>query len=210
MSIRLLLIIVTCIIPLWASAGSGTILVFGDSLSAAYGMPVQRGWVALLEQRLAREELPYRIVNASISGDTTASARARLAGTLETHRPRLVVLELGGNDGLRGLSLEAMERNLAAMIETIRGSGAEVLLVGVRLPPNYGPRYTDAFHAVYGQLAERYGVALVPSLVDGIGTDPGLMQADGIHPNEHAQPRIADRVWQALRTMLTRLSATIL
>ncbi len=178
------------------------ILVVGDSLSAAYGMPVEQGWVVLLQQRLSAARYPHTIVNASTSGDTTANARARLADAIERHQPGIVVLELGGNDGLRGLSLAEMKHNLSAMIDTSIRSGAQVLLIGVQLPPNYGPRYTQRFHAVYVDLAEEHGVALLPSVVDGVGTRPELMQADGIHPNQEAQPQIAARVWESLRPLL--------
>jgi acyl-CoA thioesterase I len=185
-----------------AAPDAPTILVVGDSLSAAWGMPVQQGWVALLQQKLAAEKMSYRIVNASISGDTTANARARLPQALARHQPQVVVLALGGNDGLRGLSLEAMQDNLAAMIEASAAAGAEVLLVGVQLPPNYGPQYTGKFQTVYRELAQRYDVALLPSLVDGIGTDSGLMQGDGIHPRVEAQPLILAKVWAHLEPLL--------
>jgi len=178
------------------------ILVVGDSLSAAYGIPVEQGWVALLQQRLDSAGYPYRIVNASISGDTTANARARLPQALASHEPAVVLLELGGNDGLRGLSLTAMKGNLAAMISSLQQTGAQLLLIGVQLPPNYGPRYTDRFQAVYRELAREHDVALLPSLVDGIGTEQNLMQSDGIHPNATAQPLIRDRVWEELLPLL--------
>jgi len=195
-----LLVLVLVNLPLSASAN--TILVVGDSLSAAYGMPVEQGWVRLLQQRLATEYDAYTIVNASISGDTTANALNRLPQALTRHQPAIVVLELGGNDGLRGLSTAEMKGNLAAMIQTVRQHEAEVLLIGVQLPPNYGPRFTQQFHAVYHELAQEYGLALVPSLVDGVGTRTDLMQADGIHPNSKAQPLIVTRVWQHLRPLI--------
>jgi acyl-CoA thioesterase-1 len=178
------------------------ILVVGDSLSAAYGIPVEQGWVALLQQRLDSAGYPYRIVNASISGDTTANARARLDQALASHAPVVVLLELGGNDGLRGLSLAAMKNNLAGMISSARAAGAQVLLIGVQLPPNYGPRYTERFQEVYSELARERDLVLLPSLVDGIGTEQNLMQADGIHPNATAQPLIRDRVWKELEPLL--------
>ena len=178
------------------------ILVVGDSLSAAYGIPVEQGWVALLQQRLDSADYPYRIVNASISGDTTANARARLDQALASHAPAVVLLELGGNDGLRGLSLAAMKSNLAAMIAGAQEAGAQVLLIGMQLPPNYGPRYTEKFQAIYQELARERGLALLPSLVYGIGTEHDLMQADGIHPNASAQPLIRDRVWEVLEPLL--------
>ena len=202
--ILLLLLLLPAALPSQATPGTHTILVVGDSLSAAYGIPVQQGWVALLEQRLAAEQYPYKVVNASISGDTTANARARLPQALERHQPQVVVLELGGNDGLRGLSLAAMQDNLAAMIETATASEAQVLLVGVQLPPNYGPQYTGKFQSIYRELAQRYGVALLPSLVDGVGTEAKLMQGDGIHPNRKAQPLILARVWEHLQPLLLK------
>ena len=178
------------------------ILIVGDSLSAAYGIPVEQGWVSLLQQRLDARGYPYRLVNASISGDTTANARARLPAALAEHAPAVVVLALGGNDGLRGLPLAGMKTNLAAMIEDARAAGARVLLVGVQLPPNYGPRYTQGFEAIYRELADDCDLSLLPSLVDGIGTDRALMQADGLHPNVDAQPLIRDRIWTALLQLL--------
>ena len=179
-----------------------TLLIVGDSLSAAYGIPVDQGWVALLQRQLTAENYTCTIVNASISGDTTANARARLPQTISRHPPAIVILELGGNDGLRGLSLAAMKDNLAAMIRAVRQSGAQLLLVGVELPPNYGKHYTDKFRAVYRELAAKHQVALLPSLVDGVGTRPELMQADGIHPNGRAQVLIAARVREALQPLL--------
>lgn len=187
-----------------AAAPAGTILIVGDSLSAAYGIPLEQGWVALLQERLDAQGSPWRIVNASISGDTTANARARLPAALASRQPDVVLLALGGNDGLRGLSLAAMKANLAAMIAEARAAGAAVLLVGVQLPPNYGPRYTERFQAVYRELARETGVSLLPSLVAGIGTEQALMQDDGIHPNRAAQPLIRDRVWEALSPLLER------
>ena len=178
------------------------ILIVGDSLSAAYGIPVEQGWVSLLQERLDSREYPCRIINASISGDTTANARARLSQALASHEPAVVLLELGGNDGLRGLSLTEMKSNLGAMISSVQETGAQLLLIGVQLPPNYGPRYTERFQAVYRELAVEHDLALLPSLVDGIGTEQKLMQQDGIHPNVSAQPLIRDRVWEALLPLL--------
>lgn len=198
-SILLLLALLT-VMPRLSTAG--TLLIVGDSLSAAYGIPVNQGWVARLQNRLTEENYPYHIVNASISGDTTASARARLEQTITRHQPDIVVLELGGNDGLRGLSLSAMKENLAAMITTARQYDAAVLLIGVELPPNYGPLYTEKFRAVFRDLASEHQVPLLPSLVDGVGTNSELMQADGIHPNEDAQPLIAARVREHLLPLL--------
>jgi acyl-CoA thioesterase-1 len=195
-----ILLLLLLILPVTAPAR--IILIVGDSLSAAYGIPVEKGWVSLLQDRLDAEGYPYRIVNDSISGDTTANARARLTRALARHAPAVVLLELGGNDGLRGLSLTAMKSNLASMISSARGEGAQVLLIGVQLPPNYGPRYTERFQAIYHELARERDLTLLPSLVDGIGTEQNLMQADGIHPNATAQPLIVDRVWKELVLLL--------
>jgi acyl-CoA thioesterase-1 len=195
-----ILLLLLLVLP--ATVSAHIILIVGDSLSAAYGIPVEQGWVSLLQQRLDTEDYPYRIVNASISGDTTANARARLLQALDSHQPAVVLLELGGNDGLRGLSLAEMKGNLAAMIASVRQAGARLLLIGVQLPPNYGPVYTQRFQAVYRELAREQEVTLLPSLVDGIGTEQNLMQRDGIHPNAIAQPLIRDRVWKELLPLL--------
>lgn len=184
-------------------AADPVILVVGDSISAAHGMEAGQGWVRLLQRRLETASLPYRVVNASISGDTTANARQRLPALLERYRPGILLLEVGGNDGLRGLSLEQMEANLAAMIGMARRQGARVLLLGIQLPPNYGRRYTAAFEQVYLDLAARLGVPLVTSVVAGIGGNGELMQRDGIHPNAAAQPLILELVWEKLSPLLS-------
>lgn len=179
-------------------------LVLGDSLSAAYGIEPERGWVSLLAARLDEREYGYRVVNASLSGDTTRGGRARLPRALEVHRPAIVVLELGGNDGLRGTPIDEMRANLAAMIEASRSSCADVLLAGMRIPPNYGRAYTEKFHRIYHSLAEQHEVTLLPFLLDGIALERDLMQEDGIHPNADAQPLILDRVWERLEPLLDR------
>lgn len=179
-----------------------TLLVVGDSLSAAFGMDVQSGWVALLEKRLAREKLVYQVVNASISGDTTANGLARLPRLLKEHRPAVVVIELGGNDGLRGLSLAQMKHNITAMVAKAKNTGARVLLVGMQLPPNYGGAYSGKFQRVYREIAREQRVALAPFLLDGVATETALMQPDRIHANDRAQPRILDNVWPHLRPLL--------
>jgi acyl-CoA thioesterase-1 len=184
------------------SAPPPALLIVGDSLSAGFGIEAGRDWVALLEQRLRAERSNYRVINASISGDTTANGLARLPRLLREHRPKLVIIELGGNDGLRGLSLEQMGHNLAAMAAKARSAGAQVLLIGVDLPPNYGRRYTERFRQVYAEVARRGQTALVPSILQGIGDDPTLMQTDGIHPNAAAQARMLDNVWPRLRPLL--------
>jgi acyl-CoA thioesterase-1 len=179
-----------------------TILVVGDSISAGYGIQRSDGWVALLQARVVARHPPYAVVNASISGDTTAAGLARLPRALELHKPAIVVIELGGNDALRGYPTERIEHNLAAMIELSKDAGAAVLLLGMEIPPNYGARYTQAFHALFADVAARTRVAFVPFLLDGVATDDALMQADGIHPTAGAQPRLLDNVWRAIEPLL--------
>ncbi|MCX7960885.1 MAG: arylesterase [Burkholderiales bacterium] len=179
-----------------------TLLVYGDSVSAAYGIAEQRGWVALLAARLKRERADYIVVNASISGETTAGGLARLPKALAAHRPAIVVLALGGNDGLRGLPVAQMRQNLVRMIEQCRSAGARVLVAGMRLPPNYGPDYTRAFEAAFAEAAKAGGAALLPFLFEGFGERDEYFQPDRIHPNEAAQPLIAENVLRALRPLL--------
>jgi len=187
----------------WGAAhASSALLVFGDSLSAPYGIPEKRAWVTLLAERVKQERLDYRVVNASISGETTSGGRGRLAKVLADHKPAIVVLELGGNDGLRGLPVAEMKKNLAAMIEQSLKAGARVLLVGTRMPPNYGPEYTQAYEAAFTDLARSHKVALVPDLTAGIGERLELFLPDRVHPNESAQPALLDNVWKALRPLL--------
>lgn len=188
---------------LWSQNSlAGTLLVVGDSISAALGMDTRQGWVALLEQRLEEQGLDHQVINASISGDTTAGGLTRLPRLLAEHQPEWVILELGGNDGLRGLSPAQMRQNLLAMIERSRDSGAQVLLLGMRLPPNYGQRYNRAFEQVYTDLAEQTQVPLVPFFLEGVGGVEGMMQADGIHPAPAAQERMLDNLWPVLKQML--------
>lgn len=187
-----------------AHAGDPRILVLGDSLSAAYGIPLERGWVNLLQARLKTEGYGYEVVNASVSGDTTGAALTRLPRALELHQPAIVIVELGGNDGLRGTPVAQMQRNLASIIEKARAVDAEVLVTGIMIPPNYGAEYTARFSAVYTSLVDEFEVALVPFILDGIALEPSLMQADGIHPTAAAQPRILDNVWPALQPLLSR------
>jgi len=184
------------------AAPAPSILVVGDSLSAGYGIEIRNGWVTLLQQRLVKKGYPHAVVNASISGDTTAGGRARLPAALNRHRPQIVILELGGNDGLRGLSLRETRANLNAMIKAAQSAGAQVLLVGIHLPPNYGPEFTRQFHAIYSELARAHDTALVPFLLEGVALAPGLMQPDGIHPRASAQPRLLDNVWPHLEPLL--------
>src|SRR5436190_17769304 len=187
----------------WGVAHAASpLLVFGDSLSAPYGIAEKRGWVSLLVERLKKERLDYRVVNASISGETTSGGRARLAKVLADHKPAVVILELGGNDGLRGLPVPEMKKNLSAMIEQSQKAGARVLLVGTRMPPNYGPEYTQAYEAVFADLAKSHKVALAPDLTAGIGERLELFLPDRVHSNESAQPALLDTVWKALRPLL--------
>ena len=187
----------------WGQAAlADTVLIVGDSISAAFGLDTRQGWVSLLEKRLLEQGYEHRVVNASISGDTSAGGAARLPALLAEHRPELVIIELGGNDGLRGQPPAQLQQNLAAMIDASRASGAEVLLLGMRLPPNYGARYTGAFAQVFTTLAEERQVPWVPFFLQGVGGVPGMMQRDGIHPAEKAQPILLENVWPALQPLL--------
>ncbi|OLF52410.1 arylesterase [Pseudomonas chlororaphis] len=184
------------------NAAAGTVLIVGDSISAAFGLDTRQGWVALLEQRLKSEGFNDKVINASISGDTSAGGQARLPALLAEHKPELVILELGGNDGLRGQLPTQLQQNLASMIDSSRASGAKVLLLGMQLPPNYGVRYTKAFAEVYSTLANEKNVALVPFFLQGVGGHPELMQADGIHPAASAQGQLLENVWPTLKPLL--------
>jgi acyl-CoA thioesterase-1 len=188
----------------WADAPANPpkLLVLGDSISAGYGIRIEEGWVALLESRLREQGYGYQVVNASVSGETTTGGLARLPRALTLHKPRIVVLELGGNDGLRGLPLNAIRRNLERMILAARASGAKVLLIGMRMPSNYGPQYVDGFMANYRDLARRYATPLVPFIMEGVALDARLMQADGVHPTAAAQKRLLDNVWPVLKPLL--------
>jgi acyl-CoA thioesterase-1 len=185
-----------------SGAAQPLVLLVGDSIGATFGVPLSQGWPVLLEQRLHRAGHAYRVVNASVTGDTTRGGLARLPAALERHTPSIVIIELGGNDGLRGISTQEMRQNLEKMIDLARDAGARVLLVGMRLPPNYGKAFTERFHRVYHQVADALGVALVPFFLEGVGTDRGLMQPDGIHPNEQAQPQLLDNLWPYLEPLL--------
>lgn len=185
-----------------AALAERVIVVFGDSLSAGYGLPAGQGWVSLLEGRVREAKLPYRVVNASISGETTLGGRNRIADALAAHRPAVLILQLGSNDGLRGQPLEATRDNLAAMIRAAKGARSAVLLVGMQLPPNYGIAYTQKFRELYAGLAREQRVQLVPFLMEGFGDDMELFQPDGIHPNGRAQARMLDNVWTELRPLL--------
>ena len=187
-----------------APAAAKTILVYGDSLSSAYGIPRDRGWVVLLEKRLAAEGYDYSVANASISGEITSGGLARIGKVLARTRPSVMILELGANDGLRGLPVAEMRKNLAAMISRARKAGVRVLLIGMRMPPNYGPDYTEAFAAVFAELARHERVALVPFLMEGMATDSDLFQPDGLHPTAAGQPLLLDNVWPRLLPLLKR------
>jgi acyl-CoA thioesterase-1 len=183
-------------------AMGGTLLVVGDSISAGFGLDTGQGWVDLLDERLQQQGFAYQTVNASISGDTTSGGLARLPALLAAHRPSLVIIELGGNDGLRGQPPQQLQQNLAAMISASREQGAKVLLLGMLLPPNYGARYTEAFARVYQDLSSSEQVPLVTFFLEGVGGQPQMMQADGIHPNAAAQPLLLENVWPALKPLL--------
>lgn len=191
-----------------ALAASRSILVLGDSLSAAYNIPVQAGWVSLLEDRLAQQmgQAPdsnkYVVINASISGETSAGGLARLPQLLSAHRPGVVVIELGANDALRGLPPAQFAANLDRMIMLSREAGARVLLLGIEIPSNYGGAYRDRIRAVYRDLANKHDTPLMPFLLEGVALTPGLMQSDGLHPTAQAQPRLLDNVWPKLRPLL--------
>ncbi|MNM68663.1 Esterase TesA precursor [compost metagenome] len=183
-------------------AAAQTLLVVGDSISAGLGLDTGQGWVSLLEKRLKEKGYDYRVVNASISGDTSAGGLARLPALLAEEKPELVLIELGGNDGLRGMAPLHLQQNLAAMVSASRDSGAKVILLGMRLPPNYGERYTQAFAQVFQQVAEQQKVALVPFFLDRVGGNPQLMQPDGIHPAADAQPLLLENLWPTLKPLL--------
>ncbi len=178
-----------------------TILVFGDSLSAGYGIPQDAAWPSLLTKRLQERKLDYSVVNASISGETTSGGRSRLKEALEKHSPGIVIIALGSNDGLRGLPIATMRENLLSMTETAQQQRARVLLVGQRLPPNYGP-YATQFHQVFGEIAKIRKTAFVDFLLDGVALTPGLFQPDNLHPTAAAQPRLLDNVWRGLEPLL--------
>ncbi len=174
----------------------------GDSLSAGFGVPLEQGWVALLRERLADEGYGYRVVNASISGDTTSGGLRRLPRALEQHRPAIVIIELGGNDGLRGTPVMVIRSNLKQMIDISRAQDAQIVLAGMQMPPNYGASYTEAFADVYADLAADYDAALIPFFMDGVALNADLMQPDGIHPNAAGQPVLLENAWAALEPLL--------
>jgi len=185
-----------------------TLVVFGDSLSAAYGIDEADGWVTLLSQRLAEQGFSYQVINSSVSGETTDGGLSRLPAVLDSFKPALVILELGGNDGLRGLPLTNIKQNLQAMVSLIQGTGAAVMLAGIQIPPNYGPRYTVPFYQQFQAIADDNNLPLLPFLIDGIPQQTELMQADGIHPKAEAQGLILDNVWPVLKPLLIQTEET--
>jgi acyl-CoA thioesterase I len=188
--------------PAVAATAMPVILVFGDSLSAGYGIRVEQGWVSLLAQKIEQEGYGFHVVNASVSGETSAGGLARLPRALSVQQPRIVLLELGANDGLRGLPMRQTQDNLGKMIGLLQEQHITVLLLGLKLPPNYGERYTSAFAAMYQSLKDQYHVPLLPFLLENVALKPDLMQADGLHPNEQGQPLLLDNVWPTLAPLL--------
>jgi acyl-CoA thioesterase-1 len=203
MFIRVLLIALTLLGSALAQAAP-TILVFGDSLSAAYGIRQLDGWVTLLQQRLQQQRLDYNVVNASISGETSSGGAARIAATLTTHKPSITIVALGANDGLRGLPVKQMSDNLSAIVRAAQKAGNRVLLVGMRLPPNYGAQYTQEYEKAFADLARRHKCAFVPFLLDGVATKRELIQDDNLHPNATGQPLILETVWKGLGPLLSK------
>jgi acyl-CoA thioesterase-1 len=201
--LRGLLLTLLCL-PTLQAAPPPTILVFGDSISAAYGIRVEEGWVSLLQKKLTTQGYGYRVVNASVSGETTGGGLARLPRALERHRPTILILELGGNDALRGLPLDEVRTNLDGMIRKSQAAGARVVLAGMRMPPNYGPRYSQGFQAIYSDLSRRHQLPLIPFVMEGVALDTSLMQADGLHPNAKAQPLLLGEIWPRLEPLLKR------
>ena len=198
-------ILLSCLLLLFLPAvlAGPSLLVVGDSLSAGYGVSTDQRWVTLLAKRLQSRCSSAQVINASVSGDTSGGGLARLSSLLRQHRPEIVIIELGGNDGLRGIDTRTMRGNLLGMVRAAQSEGAQVLLLGVRLPSNYGPDFVNAFHQVYYDVAETSSVPLVPFFLEGVALDPELMQADGIHPNDLAQPRLLQNVWEGLAPLLS-------
>ena len=189
----------------WAAEDGISLLIYGDSLSASYGIEEDQGWVNLLQTRLNEEQLAVEVINGSVSGEATTGGLARLPAMLDSYEPDIMILELGGNDGLRGLPVNLMRANLVEMIELAQAAGAQVILTGIQIPPNYGPRYTLPFFNTYADLAKKKSLPLVPFLIEGIPQQPELMQNDGIHPRAEAQFMILDNVWPILKPQLDRL-----
>jgi acyl-CoA thioesterase I len=202
MNLRLSFIILGLLLSNTISAVDN-ILILGDSLSAAYGIKKEQGWVSLLQHRLKQQYPNYQISNESTSGDTTANGLKRLPAAIQQSQAKIIIIELGANDGLRGLSLSHMQKNLAALILISKKNQAQVLLLGIQIPPNYGKKYTQAFAAVYPRLADKYALNLVPFMLQGVAGKPSLIQLDGLHPNAQAQGLILENIWPYLQPMLT-------
>jgi acyl-CoA thioesterase-1 len=177
-------------------------MVLGDSLSAGYGIPLGKGWVSLLQQKLQQESRPVEIINASISGDTSANGLMRLPTALDLHQPDIVLIELGGNDGLRGLPISYIRKNLSALITTAQEAQTKVALMAIQIPPNYGKKYTSAFSSLYPELSKQYQISLLPFMIEDIALNPELMQVDGIHPNEQAQSLIVQNIWPEIEKLI--------
>jgi acyl-CoA thioesterase-1 len=199
-SVWLALVLLAGSMPGWSA--ESTIVVLGDSLSSGHGLPLGQSWVSMLEDRLKAEGYGYEVVNASIAGDTSSGGLARLPSLLDSHAPAIVIIELGGNDGLRGQPVQSLESNLAAIIELTKNRGAQPVLAGMQIPPNYGPRYTAAFSGIYPELARRFGVPLVDFLLEDVALNAELMQPDGIHPNALGSRVMLDNVWAVLTGFL--------
>lgn len=214
MSFRLLLVLKTLLLSLFFShfvawsmpafAENPKIMIYGDSLSAAYGIPQQQGWASLLQKKLASEYYQYDVVNASISGETTSGGVSRIQKILDQIKPSIIILELGANDGLRGLPIQEMSNNLNTIILQSKKSGARVLLVGMRIPPNYGPQYTKLFSQTYVKLSQEHQIPLVPFMLENIAAKADLIQDDGLHPNAIAQPLVLDNIWSHLKKLLKK------
>jgi acyl-CoA thioesterase-1 len=202
-----LLFSLCCFVAAAPPASAQTVLVVGDSLSAGYGLRQHEAWPILLGQRLAHAGYGHAVVNASTSGDTTANGLSRIDAALSVHKPAIVILALGANDGLRGLSLNSMRGNIEAMVRKAQAAGAQVLIAGMQLPPNYGPGYTQKFADTFGEVARATQSALLPFLLDGFAADPRSFQADGIHPVASVQPRIVDSIWEPLKPLLGKAAA---
>jgi len=187
-----------------AYAENPKIMIYGDSLSAAYGIPQQKGWASLLQQKLVSEHYQYDVVNASISGETTSGGASRIRNALSQIKPNIIILELGANDGLRGLPIESMIANLNTIIQEGKKSGAKILLVGMKIPPNYGPQYTKLFSQSYLKLSQEHQIPLVPFMLENIAAKTNLIQDDGLHPNAIAQPLVLDNIWSQLKILLKK------
>ncbi len=214
MLFRLLLVLKTLLLSLFFSsfvawsvpayAENSKIMIYGDSLSAAYGIPQQKGWASLLQQKLVSEHYQYDVVNASISGETTSGGASRIRNALSQIKPNIIILELGANDGLRGLPIESMIANLNTIIQEGKKSGAKILLVGMKIPPNYGPQYTKLFSQSYLKLSQEHQIPLVPFMLENIAAKTNLIQDDGLHPNAIAQPLVLDNIWSQLKILLKK------